>query len=448
MDNEKGFGIVDNCAFAGMLIISAVIGLYISCKGSKSPEEYSYGESVFETLTGYPGEVYANGLQISTMTLGCPLAIIFSSYFILPVLYSLKLTSINEYIELRFKSKRLRFVIFLLSMAKVLASNGIGLYAPTIALSSFTNLSTSNSIFILGIICTIYSSFGGIKAVIWTDVFQFSVILIGFMTVVAVGCAQNGGLIETLHIASEGGRLEMFNMSLSPFVRHTFLNTMAFGFFYQLRMYSLDQVYMQRICTVNSVKNARRVLKYNIYGKLFVYVLAFSCGLVAYSTYAGCDPMALGLIKKKDQILPYFVIDKLSFIPGLPGLFIATIIGGSLSTLSSTINSCVAMMWKDICQKFAFFRNSSDGYATIINKILCTYIMIVLTLWLAIGGMLYRNKYKMLPFSAEECTHLNYSSASNSSIQETVNSTYNLSLTHSIKSHILCNEALAQCYVF
>ncbi|RXG54842.1 Sodium-coupled monocarboxylate transporter 2 [Armadillidium vulgare] len=215
-------------------------------------------------------------------------------------------------------------------MAKVLASNGIGLYAPTIALSSFTNLSTLNSIFILGIICTLYSSFGGIKAVIWTDVFQFSVIILGLMTVVGVGCAQNGGVIETLHIASEGGRLEMFNMSLSPFVRHTFLNTMALGFFYQLRLYSSEQVCIQRICTVKSVKNATRVLKYNFYGKLIVYVLVFSCGLVAYSTYAGCDPMALGLIKNKDQILPYFVIDKLSFIPGLPGLFIAAMIGGTL----------------------------------------------------------------------------------------------------------------------
>ncbi|KAB7494029.1 Sodium-coupled monocarboxylate transporter 2 [Armadillidium nasatum] len=215
-------------------------------------------------------------------------------------------------------------------MAKALGYNGIGLYAPTIALSSFTNLSTLNSIFILGIICTLYSSFGGIKGVIWTDVFQFSIIIIGLTTVVGVGCAQNGGLIETLHIASEGGRLEMFNMSLSPFVRHTFLNTVVFGFFYQLRSYSSEQVNFQRICAVNSVKNARRVLKYNIYGKLFTYVLTFSSGLVAYSTYAGCDPMALGLIKKKDQILPFFVIDKLSFIPGLPGLFIAAVIGGAL----------------------------------------------------------------------------------------------------------------------
>ncbi|RXG52513.1 Sodium-coupled monocarboxylate transporter 2 [Armadillidium vulgare] len=245
------FGVVDNCVFAGMLIISAAIGLYISWKGSKSPEEYLMGNRSLKPLP----------VSLSLITS-------YVSAMITIVLYSLKLTSINEYIELRFKSKRLRFVIFLLSMAKVLAANGIGLYAPTIALSSVTNLSTLNSIFILGIICTLYSSFGGIKAVIWTDVFQFSVIIIGLMTVVGVGCAQNGGVIETLHIASEGERLEMFNMSLSPFVRHTFFNTLALGFFFQLRLYSYDQVYIQRICTVKSVKNARRVLKYNFYGKL------------------------------------------------------------------------------------------------------------------------------------------------------------------------------------
>ncbi|RXG70199.1 hypothetical protein Avbf_09663 [Armadillidium vulgare] len=48
----------------------------------------------------------------------------------------------------------------------------------------------------------------------------------------------------------------------------------------------------------------------------------------------------------------------------------------------------------------------------------------VFMVWLAIGAMLYKRKDKMLPFSAEECAHLNYSSANNSSIQELVNSTY------------------------
>ncbi|RXG67087.1 hypothetical protein Avbf_13740 [Armadillidium vulgare] len=65
--------------------------------------------------------------------------------------------------------------------------------------------------------------------------------------------------------------------------------------------------------------------------------MVFFCGLVIYATYAGCDPMALGKIKKKDEIMPYFVMDKLSLIPGLPGLFVAAIIGAALSTLSSYI---------------------------------------------------------------------------------------------------------------
>ncbi|RXG58457.1 Sodium-coupled monocarboxylate transporter 2, partial [Armadillidium vulgare] len=197
--------------------------------------------------------------------------------------------------------------------------------------------------------------------------------LIGLMTVVGVGCAQNGGVIETLHIASEGGRLEMFNMSLSPFVRYTFLNTIANGFFFQLRMYSSEQVNIQRICAVKSVKNARRVLKDNIYGQLFMYVLTFSCGLVAYSTYAGCDPMALGLIKKKDQILPYFVIDKLRVRSRTSWIV------HSYNHWRSFKQPCPRhqlLRGNDVerhLPKICLFQKFSDGYATIINKILCTY---------------------------------------------------------------------------
>ncbi|KAB7493712.1 Sodium-coupled monocarboxylate transporter 1 [Armadillidium nasatum] len=106
--------------------------------------------------------------------------------------------------------------------------------------------------------------------------------------------------------------------------------------------------------------------------------LIFFCGLVVYATYAGCDPMALGKIKKKDEIITYYVMDKLSLIPGLPGLFVAAIIGAALSTLSSFINSCVALLWKDACLKFDIFKNTSQFYATLINKILSLVVGAVL----------------------------------------------------------------------
>ncbi|RXG59284.1 Sodium-coupled monocarboxylate transporter 1 [Armadillidium vulgare] len=85
---------------------------------------------------------------------------------------------------------------------------------------------------------------GGIKAVIWTDAFQFIVMVIGLVSLLAVGVAQNGGIIETL-----------FNPS--PFVRHTFFNTVAYGIFSYSFAYSTYQPNLQRIFSVKSVNHAK-----------------------------------------------------------------------------------------------------------------------------------------------------------------------------------------------
>ncbi|KAK3854698.1 hypothetical protein Pcinc_038840 [Petrolisthes cinctipes] len=78
-----------------------------------------------------------------------------------------------------------------------------------------------------------------------------------------------------------------------------------------------------------------------------LYSLAAFAGLVLFATYEGCDPLAAGLITKKDQILPFFVMDRLSSIPGLPGLFVACIFSGALSTISSAVSSQAAVTWED-----------------------------------------------------------------------------------------------------
>ncbi|KAL7630720.1 UNVERIFIED_CONTAM: hypothetical protein RMT77_019071 [Armadillidium vulgare] len=163
-------------------------------------------------------------------------------------------------------------------------------------------------------------------------------------------------------------------MNPSPFARHTFWNSVAYGFFNYAHFYSSEQVNIQRICAVQTIEKARRVLSYNIFGMLLILSLIFASGVVAYATYAGCDPMALGIITKKEEIIPYFVMDKLSFIPGFPGLLVATIIGGSLSTVSSWINGCVAMIWRDFCLRFNHFKTASPSYATLVSKIICKSI--------------------------------------------------------------------------
>ena len=58
-----------------------------------------------------------------------------------------------------------------------------------------------------------------------------------------------------------------------------------------------------------------------------------------FAYYNGCDPLTAGWITAKDQLVPYMVLDKLQKYRGLPGLFLASACSGTLSTVSSGINS-------------------------------------------------------------------------------------------------------------
>ncbi|RXG67651.1 Sodium-coupled monocarboxylate transporter 2 [Armadillidium vulgare] len=122
--------------------------------------------------------------------------------------------------------------------------------------------------------------------------------------------------------------LSVCDRLIQAFREASFLNCRIWNFHYSF-LYSSCQTNLQRICSVKSLKYAKRVISYNIFGTSLMYFLIYSCGIVAYSTYVGCDPMALGIIKKKEQIIPYFVMDKLNYI-GLPGIFVGTIIGASM----------------------------------------------------------------------------------------------------------------------
>lgn len=80
----------------------------------------------------------------------------------------------------------------------------------------------------------------------------------------------------------------------------------------------------------NTFVNDFRVLLMNIPGMVFIYLLIFIGGIISYAAYADCDPWKMGILEKKEEIMPYFIVDRLNFIPGLPGIFVATIIGGAL----------------------------------------------------------------------------------------------------------------------
>jgi hypothetical protein len=65
-------------------------------------------------------------------------------------------------------------------------------------------------------------------------------------------------------------------------------------------------------------------------GLASIMLLLILGGLSIFAVYAGCDPITLGFISRKDQILPYFIMDYLGFLQGIPGLFVACLICGTM----------------------------------------------------------------------------------------------------------------------
>ncbi|CAF4961674.1 unnamed protein product [Rotaria sp. Silwood1] len=202
------------------------------------------------------------------------------------------------------------------------------------------------SVISIGVICTFYSSVGGMKAVIWTDVLQSIVMFVGLLAVIIQGLISLGGFKRTFSIASRGGRIEFD--SADPRTRHTIWSLIIGGSINALATYGFNQAQVQRYMCIRSTRSAKQALFMNAVGSALIVFLSTLIGVIIYAYYADCDPYTTKKLQEIDQILPYFVMEVLGDKKGLPGVFLACIFSGSLSTISSGLNSLAAVLVEDV----------------------------------------------------------------------------------------------------
>lgn len=94
---------------------------------------------------------------------------------------------------------------------------GICLYGPALALGSVTGLTITQCVLVMGGICTVYTSLGGLKAVIWTDVIQYGLMYAGIVIIMIKGTSDAGGLEKVFQISHQGGRLSFFDFTFDPY---------------------------------------------------------------------------------------------------------------------------------------------------------------------------------------------------------------------------------------
>ena len=363
------FGAADYAVFGAMLLVSSAIGLYYRFTGGrqKTSAEYVLGDRSMSvlpvafslmasfmsaiTLLGVTRENYSFGTQFVAINAAYGVGTLFSAYLFLPVFFRLQEQSAYAYLERRFgyQARLLASLSFSLQMILYM---GIVLHAPALALSAVTGLSYLGSILAVGVACTFYSTLGGIKAVLITDVFQSLLMFSAIFAVIILGAGKVGGLAEVLSVARERDRLQLFNFEPDPTVRHTFWTQVVGGIFVYCSIYGVNQAQVQRLLTVGSLRKSQLALWLQWPILTFLSLSTSLAGLTVFAYYRDCDPVEEGRISKGDQILPLFVVDTMQSIPGLSGLFVAGIFSGSLSTVSSAINSLAAVTVEDYVKPF------------------------------------------------------------------------------------------------
>ncbi|XP_053572971.1 sodium-coupled monocarboxylate transporter 1-like [Bombina bombina] len=359
----------DYVVFALVLLISAAIGVYYAFTGrgkTTSKEFLTGGRSMSAfpvalsltasfmsavTVLGTPAEIYRFGAIFSIFGLSFIFVVIICAEIFLPFFYRLNIASTYEYLELRF-NKCVRVIGTFIFIIQMVLYTGVVIYAPSLALNQVSGFNLWGALVATGLVCTFYCSLGGLKAVVWTDVFQIVIMLAGFIAIIIRGVVVQGGIQTIINDSYYGGRLNFWDFDPHPLRRHTFWTILIGGIFVWTGIYGVNQAQVQRYISCKTRLQAKLSLYINLIGLLLIMACAVICGLILYSVYKDCDPWTSKIIAAPDQLMPYLVINILRDYPGVPGLFVACAFSGTLSTVSSSINALAAVTVEDLIKPF------------------------------------------------------------------------------------------------
>ncbi|XP_060576697.1 sodium-coupled monocarboxylate transporter 1-like [Ruditapes philippinarum] len=366
---KRTFGSLDYVLFSLMFCFSAAIGFYHAYKdrNKKKTEDFHLGgrkmhpipvslslSATFLSalmLLGTPSEIYTNGTMFYWITVAMLIATAGAAHIFLPVFYRLNTTSCFQYLEMRF-GKVTRTIASILFLIQTVVYMGFVLYAPSLAFEAVTGVSLWGCMIGTAAVCTLYTTLGGLKTVLWTDSLQFSIMLAGLLVVLIEGTKATGGFSNAWDIANDHGRLKFDDFSFDPKTRHSVWTVAIGGSFFWLYLYGINQAQIQRACSLPTLRRAQVAMWLNFPGLVLIVTLTVLIGVVMFAFYSQCHPVKFGIVNKIDQLLPLFVLDTLGTVPGLSGVFIACVFSGGLSTISSGLNAMSAVLMEDFIKPF------------------------------------------------------------------------------------------------
>jgi SSS family solute:Na+ symporter len=367
----------------------ALLGMYFGIRRKNSRDfmiaggnmpGWVIGLSIFgtylssNTFLGIPGKAFSGNWNSFVFSLAIPFAALIAVKYFIPFYREKGDISAYHHFEKRFGTwaKVYAVICFMLTQ---LARTGSILFGVGLVLSALLHIHLWPVIVITGIVVIIYTTIGGMEAVIWTDVVQSILLMIGAVLILVMLIIHIPGGIPGL--ISDGYREGKFSLgSWRPeFSSSTVWVVFLYGFFINLTNFGIDQNYIQRYHAARTPNEASYSvwmlsrlyipvsLLFFIIGSSLFFFTVNNTGFLAV-LFQNIQNLPADLLTQSkaglyrslsaegvgDQILPLFIAHSLP--PGFPGLIIAALLAAAQSTISSSMNSAATIYLKDIHHPF------------------------------------------------------------------------------------------------
>ena len=247
------------------------------------------------TFIATTGQAYVDGMRFVQFYFGLPIAMVILSATAVPIFHRSGVYTAYEYLEKRFdaKTRALAAVVFLIQRGMAV---GIAIYAPAIVMSVIFGWPDRITTLIIGIVCVIYTTKGGIPAVTWTDVLQMSIIfsglILGLITVVSL-MPHGVSFADAVYLAGAVGKLNAVDLKFDPNNRYNLWSGLIGGSFLAFGYFGCDQSQVQRYLTGKSVAQSRLGLLFNAIAKVPMQFFILFVGAMVFVFYLFIQPPML-----------------------------------------------------------------------------------------------------------------------------------------------------------
>ena len=360
------------------------------------------------TLIAVPAVAYMENWEYAQFFIGSFLARVVIAFLFIPAFYRFNCTSIYEFLGHRFGPETQIAGSILFFITRLLAS-GVRLMVACLAVSVLIGWPLLPTILLFSVICILYIAWGGIKAVVWTNVLQaLTFTLAGVVAIAFLLSRIDGGFAAVMALAGKAGKLKIFDWGpglaaagLPSFLKSLFTDPNLFilatlnGFFGSMAAFGTDQETMQRLLTVETRRESQKTMLLTPIGSLLVMLIFLFIGACLFTFYM--QHPGAPLPDKLDKIFPHFIGQTMP--PFMRGLMLAAIVMASIdSPLSSLSSSFVTDIYRPV-----LFKSGTERHYLLVSRVCVVAFGVILALiayffshfekflWLAfkIGGVTY-----------------------------------------------------------